>query len=150
MPRSELGAAVDLVRKAPKKLVVAGYGYSINGTEDPWFRRSDLTTALMQVPNGRLILPSAGGYSETLTEFENRGMVVTREQPGRSGRPARLAQITNFGEEVVLETVVYNVTKEGLTVPELFIIPKVVDAVLYDSDLKDRVFRSISGASIEE
>ncbi len=154
MPKFELGAAVDLVRNSPKKLVVAGLGYTRKRTGDPWFRRSDLTDALASVPDGRLLLPSAGGYSQTLTEFEARGMAETRRQKEGRGRsaPLRLAQITDFGEEVLLEAVVFNVTHNdnGLTVPQLLVVHEVVEAVLYQSDLKDRVFRAISGANEEE
>ena len=145
MPKSELGVAVDLLRKSTKKRVVVGFGYSRNRTDDPWFRRSDVINVLSPHPASHLIMLSVGGYSMSLTEFEDKGIAEIRTEKRGQGKHARLARVTDLGEEALLEAIVYNVTHDGLTVPQLLFIPEVTETVLHQSDLKTRVTKAVFG-----
>lgn len=134
----------------PAEIVIVSFGFSRNRSDNPWFKRKDYLEALSTSPDKDMSIEPSN-YSTYLTDLEKRSIVETTyvKVRGARGVPQRIAHVTDDGEEVLLENVLYSVTHRGLTVPQLIPIPEAASAVLSQSDLVDRVIRAISGTQMQ-
>lgn len=136
--------------------LITGFGFLRSISDDPWFKFTDMVATILEGPTKKLIQPSKGGYSGILTMLEvrgymqNNGREITEGSKRNQDLAPRIVGITELGREAMLNTAVYMVTHEGLTLPDILYIPGVVSAVLNESDFPDRLLAAVSGTPFSQ
>jgi hypothetical protein len=132
-------------------LPVFGFGYFRLSEGKPWFAFREYVETVGNMPGvryGNSPAISRSGFVQLTAQFVELGFLERREAPSEQRHKGNMTRVqiktTLAGTEAMLDTIVYRVTHEGETVPEMLIHPVIGALVLETTDLKNRIIVAVS------
>lgn len=151
LPRQRIERAA--LRVQPITFTLLGFGLYRQIIGEPQFRQRDLRAAVGAAGLGGPAMPNPGNLSKAVrAHAAYNHLAAEASRQGDSGKPTLFAhlELTPTGEEFLLDTAITQMTQRGRRIPDIFTLPQVAEAIIFDGRLVNRLVAHVEGAAVPQ